>query len=241
MPNPKAYDYMHDEHLLKLINQCPEYKKKERTDLRRAKDTEIGEQHVTYVWDKATQRKRPETSNVISPGCVVARNRRPICRDDNGFQVYNEWLIPADTVIKNYGQEVYDGLSDSFPASDSFPGYAKKTTIKALRIDDKVFEFFEQLECVEKGKIYLKVSWGEMFVQKGDYLTNQEYAISDNDMDLTYELITPPTKEKESEYGRFFEEQRRRKVKISITESSLVQDDVKRLSGVFDPPPLSSP
>lgn len=126
---------------------------------------------------------RQESTSEVKPGSVIARNDGAIGEID-GKPVYNEWVIPAETAVKNYGLEVVKGLSNS-----EFSPHKKQATIQAVELTNEVMDILGQ----SGDELAIKVSWSDepMMAKVGDYLSNQGYSISKTDMAKTYELVTP--------------------------------------------------
>ena len=103
----KPIEYLKTEQLNKLIDSGKVYQKTAKTDLRLPQSTEIGKEFLTYVRDGNSIRK--EASNIVGNN-VVAINPTVLGLGKDGKAIYNEWLIPTDIAIKNYGAEVIGGL-----------------------------------------------------------------------------------------------------------------------------------
>lgn len=152
------------------------YIKKAETLGRIPQDSEQGGELITYVKNDEGKIVQ-ETSNVITEDVVVARNPEEL--EDN---VYNEWLVPKETWLKNYG---------ALPSTEFTP-MKKIATITAMEMSQvRIDSLVEKGYVKDKGNgIYnVDVSWSEegMDFQKGDYLTNQGYTINAEEMKKTYE------------------------------------------------------
>jgi hypothetical protein len=173
-----AIEYLQNTQISTLINQANAYQKSERTSLRLPHTSELGQEFITYVKDGQNIRK--ESSNIVSNEVVVARNSTLLGLNQEGQEIYNEWLVPRATVVKNYGQDVLDSLTEEFTQ------HKKKATVKAILLTQEVFD----LAGVAGDTFAIKVSWSEepMLAKLGDYLTSSGYSISAHDM-KGYEVV----------------------------------------------------
>lgn len=184
------------------ITQCIQmgdiYRKRQLTLLRNITEEEDGEILTTFVIDKETKQIRSEVTNVIDKSTqIFARNPDSIGKNDRGEPVYNEWLIPKYTAIKNYGHEAINSLD----ANGNFQALKKKVTIQAVLIEKELLYHLKAAECVEINNkdnslnILIKVSWSQepMCLKIGDYLTTAGYGISQADM-KGYEMVNPQIK-----------------------------------------------
>ena len=149
------------------------YRKKAVTLGRRPRADEIGQSLVSYVADgDAPGGVRVETTNTITPGVVVARNPAPIAAG-----VFNEWLVPADTWLKNYG---------ALPTGEDFEAHKKQALVTAIDIDHQVLAW---LGSTDGRSARIKVDWGEgaMNVYLGGLLASQGYGIGPQEASETYE------------------------------------------------------
>lgn len=167
-------EYLKNAVLAQEIGNAPEFIKSASTMLRIPTSQEVGSDLNTFV--KTGAGVRQEAANTISSDCIIARNPQPI--SDAPLQ-YNEWIIERPVAIKNYGQEVIDGLSSEFGS------YKKINTIKAVELTPEIMNILG----VEGDSLNITVSWSPepMIAKVGDYLTNEGYSISKNDMLATYE------------------------------------------------------
>jgi phage gp29-like protein len=114
------------------------------------------------------------------PGVVIGRNPGSIGFKD-GKEMYNEWPIPIETAIKNYGQEAIDSLTEEI-------SYHKKIAkIKAIELTPEIMKILG----VEGDTLKIKVDWSPepMIAKIGDYITNGGYSVSKHDMEKTYEEV----------------------------------------------------
>lgn len=174
-------EYLGNPRIKEMIENGTEYKKSEVTFLRKPAKYEIGNRWITYVGDEKYPDGYRVESNSASVGAddVIARNGK-VLGYTNGEPVYNEWPIGKPTVVKNYGQEIYDGLTDDFV------GHKKKATVKAIEITRDVMN-----KLGVKGDVLeVKVSWSDkpMIAHLGDYLTSGGYSISKENM-KDYDVI----------------------------------------------------
>ncbi len=198
----KPVEYLLNLDIKKKIDDGFEYQKKDVTLLRRITPDEEGHELLSFVKDKKDGSIRRELAGSMSGAVsVLARNPDPIGKDAQGMDLFNEWLIPLATLIKNYGQVVSDNLTTEFV------GHKKKATLHAIPIDSDVLEILTRADCVDAdGNIYIKVSWTDepMIAREGDFLTDQTYSISAHNMD-GYELVGAAASAKPSSYsGAFF-------------------------------------
>jgi hypothetical protein len=177
-------EYLKNPEIEKQLNSAPEYRKAGLTSLRRPRESELGTDLITYVKDaKAEGGIREEVKNRIVEGVVIARNPGPI--SEQGLpERFNEWLIGEAGVVKNYGKDILDGLTEEFVE------HRKKGTIHAIEITPEVLRTLG----VTGETLEIKVSWTDspMIAHIGDYLTDGGYSISKFDMEKTYEPMVKP-------------------------------------------------
>lgn len=173
-----AIEYLQNSHIANLINHAPSYQKSDKTALRRPHQNELGQDFPTYVKEGTSFRQ--ESSNVVSNEVIIAHNATLLGQNDKGENVYNEWLVPNATVIKNYGQEVFDALTEEFTE------HKKKATVKAVLLTQEIFD----LASITGDTFPIKVSWSQepMLAKLGDYLTSAGYSISAHDIQ-GYEVV----------------------------------------------------
>ena len=149
------------------------YRKKYATLLRKPLLSEIGTTFDTYI------KNNKESSSVITDNSIIARNETPL------ENKYNEWVIPYEDAVKNYGKKEIDSLSFEFT-----PLY-KKETIKAIKLTDLLLKLLNF-----QNTIFIKVPRSDepMTGRSGDYLTDSGYIISSEFIN-TYELIEKPQKD----------------------------------------------
>lgn len=94
------------------------------------------------------------------------------------MKVYNEWLVPKSTWIKNYGTM----------ATNEFKSYQKKSSIIAILIDDELLKI---LKSTDGKTAKIKVDWNKegMTVYKGGYLTDKGYGIAPEEFLSTYKEL----------------------------------------------------
>ncbi len=170
-------EYLKNEAVASLLQKGLVYRKKESTLLRKIANNEIGLKLKTWVKDGAGIRQESET--VLIQEHVIARNSQVLATVD-GKQIFNEWPIHQDTVLKNYGQSCLDSLTSFFQP------YHKKATVQAIELTYDILS----LLGVYGDKLLIKVSWSDepMIAHVGDFITTGGYSISKDDM-LAYELI----------------------------------------------------
>lgn len=155
------------------------YGKKEKTGLRLPRPEEIGKELTTYVKDGASY--RVESVNIVTADTVIACNPTVLGKTPEGKDIVNQWCVPKETAVKNYGEEVVGNLK----------GYVtfhpKKAQINAIIITS---EILEELGVPEGETLKIKVSWSDqpMEAKLGDFLTTGGYSISAHDM-KDYEII----------------------------------------------------
>lgn len=182
--SPQPIRYLDNPNIANKINASPEFLKSAKTLLRRPSSDEIGTEIKTYVVDNNTT--RIEAINIITKDKVVARNPGPSIGEVGNESVFNEWLIDRDVAIKNYGEDVVNGLGNEFSI------HQKKGAIRALQLDA---DTMRQLG-VEGDTLKISVDWSPepMEAKIGDWLTSGGYSISENDFSNTY---TPKSNENE--------------------------------------------
>lgn len=172
-------EYLNNEVVKKIIDNGITYQKSALTGLRKPKSEEISIEFPTYVLKDGEL--RIESYNVVSEDKIFARNPGVLLVKD-GKEIYNEWLIGKEVAIKNYGIETVNALTDNFEY------YKKKSTIKAVELSKEIMEILE----VSGDSLDIKVSWSDkpMVAKIGDYITDEGYSISKNDMEKTYEMVS---------------------------------------------------
>lgn len=170
-------EYLKNEEVKALIDAAPSYQKSALTSLRAPESSELGHSFNTYVLKDGAL--RVESTNTISDDVVVARNSSVIGQID-GKDIYNEWLIPKATAIKNYGESVVSGLGHQFT------DHKKQATLKAIELTPEIMKKLG----VEGDILNIQVSWSKdpMIAHVGDYLSSGGYSVSQNDM-KDYELV----------------------------------------------------
>ena len=171
-------EYLQNEEVKALIDNAPSFQKSALTGLRNPQLSEMGQEFITYVLKDGAL--RVESKNTVSEDVVVARNPGVIGQID-GKDVYNEWLVPKATAIKNYGDSVVAGLTDEVTY------HKKQATIKAVELTSDIME-----KLGVKGDVLnIKVSWSPepMVAHVGDFITNGGYSVSQKDMKDTYEPV----------------------------------------------------
>jgi hypothetical protein len=173
----KMIDYLKNEEISKMLEEnSTEIFKKAITlgsNYADAKSSVEDNKLITHVKNDEGKIVE-ETRNDLSADVVVARNPEPL-GELNGATVYNEWLVPKETWLKNYGVD----------ATNQFEEYQKLGTIKALEIDDKVLKI---LGSTDGSTAKIAVSWSDegMDVYKGGVLTDQGYGIAPLELKATY-------------------------------------------------------
>ena len=172
-------EYLNNPTIKSAIDNGATYQKSAMTLLRKPTPKEIGKEFDTFVKDGETVRK--ESSNLVTGEVIIARNHTVIGQDKNGLLIFNEWLIPLSTAIKNYGQDVVESL-----AYDIYSDHKKKATLKAIEINQNVLDTLD----VKGDILEITVSWSKepMLAKIGDYLTDGGYSISQHDM-KNYEKV----------------------------------------------------
>ena len=171
-------EYLQNEDVKALIDNAPSFQKSALTGLRNPQLSEMGQEFTTYVLKDGAL--RVESKNTVSEDVVVARNPGVIGQID-GKDVYNEWLVPKATAIKNYGDSVVAGLTDEVTY------HKKQATIKAVELTSDIM----QILGVKGDVLNIKVSWSPepMVAHVGDFITNGGYSVSQKDMKDTYEPV----------------------------------------------------
>lgn len=171
-------EYLNNKAVAELINDGIEYRKSAQTALRLPKAEELNKDMPTFVKDGDSVRQ--ESLSVVTSNNVIARNLQPIGKDSQGNDMYNEWPISKEVVIKNYGQAVLDNLTEEYS------NHKKIQTIKAITLTPEVMDILG----VNGDTLDIKVSWSDtpMKAKLGDCLTSGGYSISKHDM-LDYEAV----------------------------------------------------
>lgn len=175
------------------------YQKKEETMLRLPNVDEINSRFATLVKDSSSPTGiRQESVKNIESHEVIARNPQPIGYDAEGKELYNEWLVPSETIRKNYGEDTLRHVM----ASEGFTSHRKQAKILAMPLTTQLIE--ELTEGMSKDTLHIKVDWSDepMVAKVGDYITSGGYSISAHDM-LAYEKIAEAPKPKEPEAPSF--------------------------------------
>lgn len=159
------------------------YQNMSTTDLRLPMDDEINSKLITYK--KTADGFSIESSNIVKPTDVVARNNEVIGHGPNGDPVYNEWLIDSATARKNYGDEAIDSLKNQ----SGFTAHSKIALVRAVELTP---ELYSDLSGGAAGTVLpLSVSWSDepMLADVGDYLTSGGYSIAKHNMGV-YEPVS---------------------------------------------------
>ena len=169
----------HPDFINKIEQQGLIFRKKEKTGLRLPKAQELGQPFPTFV--KHGDKIRRESVSVINRNIVIARNAEILGKDEEGADIYNEWLIPTETAIKNYGAEIVYGLN-----GNNFSYHHKKSHVTAIKITPEILKELGSLG----DSLNIKVTWSvePMVAKLGDFLTREGYSISAHDMQ-SYELV----------------------------------------------------
>lgn len=196
---PSGLNYLDEMILQEKFLQATKYRKKELTLLRKLKEDEVGNQLDTLV-KKIDGRIVLEVTNTLEEGDIIARNPIPI-GNKNNKAIYNEWIIKENVVAENYQISMDTGLSSKFTS------HQKKANIRAIEITEELVTYFKTKEAVEvklntlankpEEVLLIAVKWTKelMNATKGDYLTDQGYVISQDDMQRGYEAIEDPQEE----------------------------------------------
>jgi hypothetical protein len=169
--------YLENKIIKTILDNASNYRKLEKTLLRLPKENEVGIQLITYVKSDNTIRKK--SSSTITNDSIIARNQKSIGLIDNQ-EIYNEWPISLATVKKNYGEDIIDELTVNFQP------FQKIATVKAVKLTRKLLDVLN----VKEDHLEITVDWSNepMIAEIGDYLTDQNYSISANDMNA-YEKV----------------------------------------------------
>lgn len=167
--------YLENANVAATIAGAPKYQKSEKTGLRNPVAEEMFRPFTTYVKDG--DGVRAESKNTVTGNDVIGRNPDPIGTGPNG-PIYNEWLIPRDVAVKNYGAEAIESLTGEFS------NHRKSSLIRATKLTQATLD-----ELGVSGDILeITVDWSPepMKAKLGDYLTDGGYSISAHDMATTY-------------------------------------------------------
>jgi hypothetical protein len=118
-----------------------------------------------------------ETRNTLKEGFVIARNPEVIGEKD-GKKIYNEWLVPKDTWLKNYEKE----------PTNEFKPYKKQVLVKMVVIDQEILEILGSNDG-ETAKIAVDWTTEGMTVYKGGVLTDSGCGIAPQELNETYEDV----------------------------------------------------
>lgn len=175
-----SIEYLNNSLVYNRFKDASLYQKKALTLLRFPSPSEIGTTLITYVKDLEAGSVRVESSVVISEGQVLARNPDSI-GEEKGNLVYNEWVISPEVIVKNYGQDVLDSLTDIFQP------FRKSALLKAILLTPEIMADLN----VEGDYLPIKVNWSNtpMMAKIGDYLTSEGYSIAADNM-CDYVLVT---------------------------------------------------
>lgn len=175
-PSIPVVDYLAHPDIAARLAKAPSYVKLAKTLLRLPVAEELGQTMATIVL--GVDGLRPEAKDTITPEVVIARNPGPIGSDAAGQPIFNEWLIPRETVARNYGQAVLDGLTHEFCA------HRKIDTVRAIELDEQVLSTLG----VKGDQLAIDVWWSPepMVARRGDFLTDDGESISAHDMARTY-------------------------------------------------------
>jgi hypothetical protein len=149
-----------------------EYRKSAKTLLRLPENDEIGMPLITLVKNTFGE-IQVESVGKIQEDSVIARNPEPI-----GDEIFNEWVIPTETVKKNYGD---------IQLTEEFQPFQKIATVRAIPLS-VVYPLLVAAKVegvdVENQTFSFRVSWSDfpMVAGSGSYLTSGGYAISATDM-----------------------------------------------------------
>lgn len=188
-----------------------EYQKSAKTLGRIPSDFEIGRELHTFVLNKDGAPVR-EATNIISEDVVIARNPEELYSYITGGYInehretyYNEWLVPKETWIKNYGRlpeskeafDHYKEFSSEFVAAGMaqpnsiFEPMKKIAKIQAIEVTDEIYKELQKTLKQEGNFLLLPVEWSKepMKFEKGDFITNQGYSINRAEMEKTYEKV----------------------------------------------------
>lgn len=160
-----------------IFQRATTYRKKTATLLRLPHPHELGTTLQTYVRD-ASGTLRVESTATIGEDHVIARNPLPLTAPWD-TSVYNEWLIPAEVVIANYGRDALESLTAQFSP------HRKLLTIRAVKLTAAL--------CYQLGgsdtHLMLQLDHGvNMTIVVGDYLTSKGHGISADNM-TEYEAL----------------------------------------------------
>lgn len=162
--------------MAKLENESVKIQKKAITLGRLPTESEIGSEFPTYIKGEDGE-VTIETTNTVTNDVVVARNPESIGLKD-GVEVFNEWLVPKATWMKNYGVE----------AQAEMMKYQRLGSMKAIEVTDEVLT---ELGSTDGQTATIAVSWDNngMRVHKGGYLTDQGYGLAPDEFKKTYQIV----------------------------------------------------
>lgn len=187
-----------------------EYQKSAKTLGRLPSEWELGKEFKTYVKDSNGEIIL-ESTNTITKDIVIARNPEALYSEivvndmfEHRQTIFNEWLVPKDTWVKNYGRipeskeafNHFENFSQEFvdegmvQPSSIFEPMQKIAKIQAIEITEEIYKKLQKiLDTDKEGLLLLEVEWSKEPMRFGvnDYITNQGYAINAGEMEKTYQ------------------------------------------------------
>lgn len=153
-------------------NNAQTFQKKTTTLLRKPSPQELNTPLKTYVLHEGNL--RIESENTITNQTIIACNPQCIGHILNK-EIYNEWLIPQETVISNYG-EILNQLSETYQP------FRKQAFIKAIQLTPTLLQYLTNTPHATQ--LLIQVDWSPtpMIAKLNDYLTDKGYSISAHDM-----------------------------------------------------------
>ena len=131
-----------------------EYRKRAKTLLRFPKNDEIGVTLITLVKNTFGE-IQVESVGKIQQESVIARNPEPIANEFFSTEIFNEWVIPMETVKKNYGD---------IQLTEDFQPFQKIATVRAIPLS-VVFPLLVAAKVegvdVENQTFSFRVSWSD--------------------------------------------------------------------------------
>lgn len=176
-----SIDYKLNARVMSLFNNAPTFRKLEKTYFRHPRSDEIGKTLITYVKNPDGVGYRKEAEIKIPDNRLMARNDYLVGISPAGEKIYNEWTKPYSEVIKSYGQEAFNSITNEYQP------FQQICPIRLLKLTPEIME----LLGVTGDRLEIKVTWSPspMIALVGDYLTENGYSISQVDVNLQYEEL----------------------------------------------------
>ncbi len=174
-------NYLANSYFQSQLKTAPYYRKKTMSLLRQPLPEELGKLMTTYVKCTASSGYRIESQTLIDKNYIMARNDEILGYCSKGRPIFNDYPIPIDTLIKNYGN-ILEFLTLEYRQ------FQKIAVIKCVELDAVMLQSLTHQ--TQDPQIFLSIP-GQTLVMKavlGDYLSGLGYSISSHNM-KNYEKI----------------------------------------------------